>query len=139
MTLRPVYICNFCCDFQCDFLLLTDVKERINNECSEYMFPQLNIRVWFTRSHLSKENRTRNRSKSCKCKRAFSKPRVDIASPTVNATCTDLCLKPGLSKQAGGRRSSGGWDEVYDRLLSLKYTGQTSLYPNDYRIVHCNQ
>ena len=45
----------------------------------------------------------------------------------------------GLSKQAGGRRCSGGWDEVYDRLLSLKYTGQTSLYLNDSRIVHCNQ
>ena len=44
----------FCCDFQCDFLL-TDVKEWIiNNECSEYMFLHLNIRVWFTRSHPSK-------------------------------------------------------------------------------------
>ena len=32
------------------------------------MFLHLNIRVWFTRSHPSKgENRTRNRSKSCKC------------------------------------------------------------------------
>jgi hypothetical protein len=28
---------NFC-DFQCDFLLLIDVKEWINNGCSDYMF-----------------------------------------------------------------------------------------------------
>ncbi len=45
LDLRPVYTCNFRCDFQCDFRLLTDVKERINNECSEYMFLHLNIRV----------------------------------------------------------------------------------------------
>ena len=36
--LRPVYTCNFCGDFQCDFLLSTDVKEWINNECSEYNY-----------------------------------------------------------------------------------------------------
>ncbi len=36
------------------------------------MFPHLNIRNWFTRSHLLKEeNRTRNRSESFKCKRAL--------------------------------------------------------------------
>ena len=36
------------------------------------MFPHLNIRNWFTRSHILKEeNRTRNRSESCKCKRAL--------------------------------------------------------------------
>ena len=68
---RPIYTCNFCCDFQCDFLF-TDVKEWINNKWSEYMFLHLNIRVWFTRSYPSKgENRTTDRSKSCKCKRAF--------------------------------------------------------------------
>ena len=61
---------QFLLRFQCDFLHLTDVKESINNECSEYMFLHLNIRVWFTRSHPSKgENRARNRNKSCKCKR----------------------------------------------------------------------
>ncbi len=61
-----------CCDFQCDFLLVTDVKEWISimNVQSIIMFLHLHIRVWFTRSHASKgENRTRNRSKSCKCKR----------------------------------------------------------------------
>ncbi len=48
------------------------MKEWINNECSEYMFLHLNIRVWFTRSHASKgENRARNRSKSCMCKQAL--------------------------------------------------------------------
>jgi hypothetical protein len=30
--------CNFCCDFRCDFLLLVDVNELINNECAECMF-----------------------------------------------------------------------------------------------------
>ena len=59
-ALRPIYTCNF----PCDFLLLTDVKEWINNEYSEYMFLYLNICVWFIRSHPSKgENRTRNRAK----------------------------------------------------------------------------
>ena len=37
VPLRPVYTCNICCVFQCDFLLLTDVKEEIDNECSEYI------------------------------------------------------------------------------------------------------
>jgi hypothetical protein len=27
VDLRPVYTCNFCCDFGCDFLLLMDVNE----------------------------------------------------------------------------------------------------------------
>jgi hypothetical protein len=49
--------------FGCDFLLLIDVNEWINNECAECVLPHLNIRDWFTRSHPSKgENRTRNRS-----------------------------------------------------------------------------
>ena len=43
--LRPVYTCNFCCDFQCYFRLFIDVKEWINNGCSEYMFLHPNIRV----------------------------------------------------------------------------------------------
>ncbi len=36
-TKRPVYTCNFCCDLRCGFLLLKDVKEWANNECSEYV------------------------------------------------------------------------------------------------------
>ena len=56
---RPFTRAIFCCDF----LLLTDVNEWINNECAECAFPRLNIRDWFTRSHPSNgENRTRNRS-----------------------------------------------------------------------------
>jgi hypothetical protein len=46
------------CRFQCDFLLLTDVKEWINN-----------IRDWFTRSHRSEgEDENRNPKKGFKCK-----------------------------------------------------------------------
>ena len=67
VTVRPVYTCNFCCDF----LLLIDVSEWINNECAKCVLPHLNICDWFTRLHPSKgENRTRNRSESCKCNRA---------------------------------------------------------------------
>ena len=51
---RLVYTPDFCCDF----LPLIDVNERINNERPECVFPYLNIRYWFTRSHPSKgENR----------------------------------------------------------------------------------
>ena len=40
------------------FLLLRDVNEWIDNECSEFMIPHLNISNCFTRSHPSKgENR----------------------------------------------------------------------------------
>ena len=50
------------------------VNEWINNECAEYILPHLNICDWFTRLHPSKgENRTRNRSENCECKRAFSR------------------------------------------------------------------
>jgi hypothetical protein len=34
VVLRLVYACDFCGDFQYDFLPLTDVNERINNECA---------------------------------------------------------------------------------------------------------
>ncbi len=51
---------------------IIDVNEWINNEYAECMLPHLNICDWFTRSHSSKgENRTRNRSTSCKCKRVL--------------------------------------------------------------------
>jgi hypothetical protein len=41
-------------------------------ECSEYVYPHLNIHNSSTRSHaLEDENRARNHSKSCKCKRAL--------------------------------------------------------------------
>ena len=93
LTVRPIYTCNFCCDFQCDFLLLTDVKEWISNECSEYRFLPLNIRVWFTHSHPSKgENRTRNRSKSCKCERAFMNINDDWE--TLETKFCSLCVSP---------------------------------------------
>jgi hypothetical protein len=50
---------------------LTDVNEQIINECSECMFPHVNIRDWFARSHPSEgENRTGNRGETYKCKRA---------------------------------------------------------------------
>ena len=49
----------------CDFLLLVDVNEWINNEQSECMFLYPSIRVWLTRSHpLKGENCTKYRSKS---------------------------------------------------------------------------
>ena len=49
--------------FCCDFVLLMDVNEWINNECPECVLPHLSICDWITRSHPSKgENRTRNRS-----------------------------------------------------------------------------
>jgi hypothetical protein len=43
--------------FCCYFLLLIDVNEWIDDECAECVLPHLNIRDWFTRSHLSGENR----------------------------------------------------------------------------------
>ena len=36
---------NFCCEFQCDFLLLIDVKEWINDACAECMLLHQNIFV----------------------------------------------------------------------------------------------
>jgi hypothetical protein len=42
---RPIYTC---CDFQCDLLRLTDVNERINNECVEFIVEsQLSLREQF--------------------------------------------------------------------------------------------
>ena len=67
VLLRPVYTCKFCRDFQCNFLLLIDVNEWITNECAECILPHLTIFDGFTRSHLSGDNRTRNRSEICKC------------------------------------------------------------------------
>jgi hypothetical protein len=68
-TLKPVYTC---CDFRCDFLLL-DVNEWMSYECSDEGAYTQNIRNSFTCSHASdKENRTRNRDKNYKCKRAFN-------------------------------------------------------------------
>ena len=69
LPVRPVYTCNFCYDFQCDFLLLIDVNEWTNNECAECMLPHLNICHWCTRSHPSKGE---NRGESCKCMRALA-------------------------------------------------------------------
>ena len=68
-ALQPVYTCNFCRDFRCDFLLLMDVNKWISYECSDEGTCTLNIRNSSTRSHASEgEYRTRNRSKNCKCK-----------------------------------------------------------------------
>jgi hypothetical protein len=65
MSLRPVYT-------RCDFLLLMDVNEWINYECSDEGTCTPNIHNSSTRSHASEgENRTRNRSKNCKCKQAI--------------------------------------------------------------------
>jgi hypothetical protein len=51
--------CNFCCDFKCDFLLMMDVNEWMSYQCSEYMYPHLNIRNSSTRSYsLKDKNRT---------------------------------------------------------------------------------
>ncbi len=41
VLLRPVYTCNFCRDFQCNFLLLIDVNEWITSECAECILPHL--------------------------------------------------------------------------------------------------
>jgi hypothetical protein len=50
-----------------------DVNEWISYECSDEGTCTPNIHNSSTRSHPSEgENRTRNRSKSCKCKRAFT-------------------------------------------------------------------
>jgi hypothetical protein len=58
-VLSPFYTCNFCCDFYCNFLLVMHVNERMSYECSEYMYPHLNIHNLSTRSHASEEeNRT---------------------------------------------------------------------------------
>jgi hypothetical protein len=55
-VLMPVYTCKFCCDFWCDF------HHFISYECSENMYPRLNIHNSSTRSHQSEEeNRTRSR------------------------------------------------------------------------------
>ena len=51
------------------FLLLMDVNKQLSDECSEYVYPHLNIHNSSTRSHPSEEeNRTRNHGKNCKCK-----------------------------------------------------------------------
>ena len=63
--LRPVYTCNFCCDFRCDFLLM-DVNEWMSYECSDEGTYTQNIHNSSTRSYTSEEeNRTWNRSKNC--------------------------------------------------------------------------
>jgi hypothetical protein len=57
----------------CDFLLLTDVNESINNETAECVLPQLIIRGCFTPSHPSNgENRTRNRSEISRANGPFN-------------------------------------------------------------------
>jgi adenylate kinase family enzyme len=33
---RPVYTCNFCCGFRCDFLLLMDVNELLTSDEGTY-------------------------------------------------------------------------------------------------------
>ena len=54
-----------------------DVNEWIKNECAGCVLPETNIRNWFTLSHPSKEeNRSRKRSRSCECKRAFRASRI---------------------------------------------------------------
>ena len=35
LVVRADYTCNFCVDFRCDFLLLMDVKEWMNYQCSD--------------------------------------------------------------------------------------------------------
>jgi predicted Zn-dependent protease len=68
--LRQQVMVGSCC---CDFLLLIDVNEWINNECDECVLPHLNICDWFTRSHPSKgENRTRIRSENARVNGACS-------------------------------------------------------------------
>ena len=55
---RPVYTCNFCCDFSnlgaifVFWCMWTSIDEY---ECSEYMYPYLNIHNSSTHSHLSEE------------------------------------------------------------------------------------
>jgi hypothetical protein len=57
--------CNFCCDFS----LLMNVKEWMSYECLDEVHI---LRTLMARSHPSEEeNHTRNRSKSCKCKRTY--------------------------------------------------------------------
>jgi hypothetical protein len=46
--------------FYCDFLLLIDVNEWINNGCAERVPPHLNIRDCSTRSHPSKGEKNRS-------------------------------------------------------------------------------
>ena len=50
-------------------LLLIDVNEWINTECSECMTYHLNISLCFTRLHQSKRE---NHRKNCKCTQAFT-------------------------------------------------------------------
>ena len=50
-------------------LLLIDVNEWINKECSECMTYHLNISLCFTRLHQSKRE---NQRKNCKCTQAFT-------------------------------------------------------------------
>ena len=62
-NLRPVYTCNFWCDFQRDFRLLMDENEQMSYECSEYMFLHLNIyKLIHSFTSIRRRNRTRNRT-----------------------------------------------------------------------------
>jgi hypothetical protein len=45
----------------------------MSNECSEYVYPHLNIHNSSTRSHASEEE---NRSKNCKCRLALSVQKI---------------------------------------------------------------
>jgi hypothetical protein len=68
-TLQALHTCNFCYDF----LLLMDVNEWVSYECSDEGTYAKNIYNSSTRSHPPEgENRTRNRSKNCKCKPALA-------------------------------------------------------------------
>ena len=56
---------------RCDFLLLMDGNEWMSCKCSDKGTHTQNIYNSYTRLHTSEGDRTRNRSKNCKCKRAF--------------------------------------------------------------------
>ena len=59
------------CPMQLYYLLLTDVNEWINGECSKCRIPHLNISKLFTHSHPSKGENSRkisNVNKTLECK-----------------------------------------------------------------------
>ena len=69
---RFVFPYNFCCGFTCDFLLLVDVNEWMNYECSDKGLYTQNIHTSSTRSHPPEEgNTTRNHRENGNCESAL--------------------------------------------------------------------